>query len=58
MPKLHSYGPSLIVLATALGDGIVAAAQRWIEMVRASELGEHPYTMNEGELDKFVQQRP
>ncbi|MCH8261153.1 MAG: 3-methyl-2-oxobutanoate hydroxymethyltransferase, partial [Planctomycetes bacterium] len=55
---LTDWQPSFARPITALGEGIIAAAQRWIEMVRASELGEHPYTMNEGELDKFVQQRP
>lgn len=55
---LTDWQPSFARPITALGDRIIAAAQRWIEMVRASELGEHPYTMNEGELDKFVQQRP
>ena len=50
---LSDWQPSFAKPITALGDRIVTAAQRWIEMVRASELGEHPYTMNEGELEKF-----
>ena len=29
------------------------AASQWIELVRASNLGPHPYTMKDIELDKF-----
>ena len=50
---LTDWQPSFAKPITAMGERIVDAAARWIEMVRASELGEHPYTMNEGELEKF-----
>ena len=50
---LTDWQPSFAKPITAMGERIVDAAARWIEMVRASQLGEHPYTMNEGELEKF-----
>ncbi len=32
----------------------MAAATRWIEMVRTSQLGEHPYRMTGDEAAKFL----
>jgi hypothetical protein len=36
-----------------MGRDLMDAAERWIEKVRASELGEHPYRMAEGETAKL-----
>jgi hypothetical protein len=36
-----------------LGESVIHAAQQWIEKVRESDLGEHPYRMAEGEAAKL-----
>ncbi len=50
---LTDWQPSFAKPITQLGDEVVAAASRWVRMVYSSELGEHPYRMSEGELDKL-----
>ena len=50
---LTDWQPSFARPITALGKQIISAADQWIQMVKASNLGEHPYKMAEGELEKF-----
>jgi 3-methyl-2-oxobutanoate hydroxymethyltransferase len=50
---LSEWQPGFAKPIAQLGEQIVAAAARWKRMVHASELGEHPYRMSEGELDKL-----
>ena len=50
---LSSWQPSFASPLATLGEQLMDAANRWIELVRASDLGPHPYTMKEIELDKF-----
>ena len=50
---LTHWQPSFARPLTNLGDAYLAAARTWIEKVRAADLGQHPYTMKENELDKF-----
>ncbi|MHC4080790.1 MAG: 3-methyl-2-oxobutanoate hydroxymethyltransferase [Planctomycetota bacterium] len=50
---LTDWQPSFAKPITQLGDQVIAAATRWKRMVQTSELGEHPYKMSEGELDKL-----
>jgi 3-methyl-2-oxobutanoate hydroxymethyltransferase len=50
---LTDWQPSFARPITRLGEQLIAAATRWCRMVRDSELGEHPYRMSEGELDKL-----
>ena len=50
---LSEWQPAFARPITTLGEQLLEAAGRWIHMVRASELGEHPYTMSEGELARF-----
>ena len=50
---LTDWQPAFARPITALGKQIITAADQWIDMVKASNLGEHPYKMAEGELAKF-----
>jgi 3-methyl-2-oxobutanoate hydroxymethyltransferase len=50
---LTDWQPSFAKPITQLGEQVIAAATRWKCMVRDSELGEHPYRMPQGELDKL-----
>lgn len=50
---LTDWQPSFAKPITALGEQIITAADQWIEMVKTSNLGEHPYKMAEGEIAKF-----
>ena len=50
---LSSWQPSFAHPVAHLGEQLMAAASQWIELVRASKLGPHPYTMKDIELDKF-----
>ncbi|MHC4416651.1 MAG: 3-methyl-2-oxobutanoate hydroxymethyltransferase [Planctomycetota bacterium] len=50
---LTEWQPGFAKPITCLGEPLVAAATRWIDMVRTSQLGEHPYRMSEGELNKL-----
>ena len=50
---MTDWQPSFARPVTALGDRLVAAAQQWCEQVRASDLGEHPYKMRDGEATKI-----
>lgn len=50
---LSSWQPSFAHPVTHLGEQLMDAASQWIELVRASNLGPHPYTMKDIELDKF-----
>ncbi len=46
---LTDWQPSFARPISRLGEELVAAARRWANMVHASELGEHPYRMLDGE---------
>jgi 3-methyl-2-oxobutanoate hydroxymethyltransferase len=46
---LSEWQPPFAPPVSEGGSALVAAARRWIEKVRASDLGEHPYTMDDGE---------
>ncbi len=50
---LSSWQPSFAHPVAHLGEQLMDAASQWIELVRASNLGPHPYTMKDIELDKF-----
>ena len=50
---LSEWQPAFARPVASLGEQIAAAAGRWRVMVNASELGEHPYKMAEGELNKL-----
>ncbi len=50
---LSSWQPSFAHPIANMGEQLVAAASQWIELVGASKLGPHPYTMKDIELDKF-----
>ena len=50
---LSDWQPGFAQPVTHLAEPLMQAAQRWIEMVRGSDLGEHPYRMDEGELSKL-----
>ena len=50
---LTSWQPSFARPIAHLGADLIHAAQRWIEKVRESNLGEHPYRMAEGEAAKL-----
>ncbi|MDY7109344.1 MAG: 3-methyl-2-oxobutanoate hydroxymethyltransferase [Planctomycetota bacterium] len=50
---LTSWQPSFARPIAHLGEGLIQAARRWIEKVRESDLGEHPYRMSEGEAAKL-----
>ena len=50
---LTSWQPSFARPIAHLGADLIHAAQRWIEKVRESDLGEHPYSMAEGEAAKL-----
>lgn len=50
---LTDWQPAFARPITALGKQIILAADQWIDMVKTSKLGEHPYKMAEGELAKF-----
>lgn len=45
---MTDWQPSFAKPVAALGEQIADAAGRWIEKVRTSDLGEHPYQMSEG----------
>ena len=46
---LSDWQPSFAQPIARFGEELVAAATRWAHMVHASELGEHPYRMSDGE---------
>jgi len=46
---LTDWQPAFARPITELGQAIMAAAETWVQRVRASDLGEHPYTMKPGE---------
>jgi 3-methyl-2-oxobutanoate hydroxymethyltransferase len=46
---LSEWQPAFAQPLAHLGESIAAAAARWVEKVAASDLGEHPYSMVEGE---------
>jgi 3-methyl-2-oxobutanoate hydroxymethyltransferase len=50
---LTSWQPSFARPIAQLGESLIDAARHWIEKVRESDLGEHPYRMAEGEADKL-----
>jgi len=50
---LTEWQPSFASPITSLGDELVRSAQAWIRKVRASDLGQHPYTMMQGEAQKL-----
>ncbi|MCZ6834903.1 MAG: 3-methyl-2-oxobutanoate hydroxymethyltransferase, partial [Planctomycetota bacterium] len=50
---LTHWQPSFARPLAQIGVPLVEAARTWIEKVRASDLGQHPYTLKKEELDKF-----
>ena len=50
---LTSWQPAFAQPVTHLGEPLVAAAQKWIQKVRANDLGEHPYRMSDDERARF-----
>jgi 3-methyl-2-oxobutanoate hydroxymethyltransferase len=50
---LSEWQPGFAQPVSHLGEPIMAAARRWTAMVRAGDLGEHPYTMSDGEAGKL-----
>ncbi len=50
---LSSWQPSFAQPLAQLGPQITAAAERWAASVRNNDLGDHPYTMLDGESDRF-----
>ena len=50
---LTDWQPSFARPIAQFGEQVIAAATRWNQMVRDSELGEHPYRMSKDELDKL-----
>jgi 3-methyl-2-oxobutanoate hydroxymethyltransferase len=50
---LTEWQPSFAHPLVRMGGDLVDAAQRWMENVRTSNLGEHPYRMRDGESDRF-----
>ena len=50
---LSNWQPSFARPICMLGEDLINAAGRWIEKVRASDLGEHPYRMADGERADF-----
>ncbi len=46
---LTDWQPAFARPIAGMGDAIVKAAERWIDMVRQSDFGEHPYRMKENE---------
>jgi 3-methyl-2-oxobutanoate hydroxymethyltransferase len=50
---LSDWQPGFAKPICHIGQPLVQAARQWIDMVRESELGEHPYHMAEGELGKI-----
>jgi 3-methyl-2-oxobutanoate hydroxymethyltransferase len=50
---LTQWQPSFAQPVTQLGEPLIAAAQKWVNKVRTSDLGEHPYTMTPEERAAF-----
>lgn len=50
---VSSWQPAFARPIADLGSHIADAARQWVEKVRTSDLGEHPYTMLEGEAEKL-----
>ena len=50
---LTDWQPSFARPIAQFGEQVIAAATRWNQMVRDSELGEHPYRMSKDELEKL-----
>jgi 3-methyl-2-oxobutanoate hydroxymethyltransferase len=50
---LSPWQPSFAQPIVQHGKSLVSAAQKWIKMVRANELGEHPYRMTDEERSRF-----
>ncbi|MHC4989341.1 MAG: 3-methyl-2-oxobutanoate hydroxymethyltransferase [Planctomycetota bacterium] len=51
---LSSWQPSFARPIVDMGEQLAAAARQWIRKVSASDLGEHPYRMSEGEMEKWT----
>jgi len=45
--------PSFARPIMAMGQQLIDAARTWVEKVRDSDLGDHPYRMNDGEADRI-----
>jgi 3-methyl-2-oxobutanoate hydroxymethyltransferase len=54
---LSDWQPGFARPITRLGEHVIAAGERWVEMVRTSTLGEHPYRMSDEEIDKLRESR-
>ena len=50
---LTDWQPGFAQPIAAMGEHLVAMARQWAGMVHASELGEHPYKMSDGEANKL-----
>ncbi len=50
---LTDWQPAFAQPIANIGEHLVAAARQWAGMVHASQLGEHPYKMSEGEANKL-----
>ncbi|UCD76172.1 MAG: 3-methyl-2-oxobutanoate hydroxymethyltransferase [Phycisphaerales bacterium] len=53
MLGLTDWQPAFARPLVAMGSEMVEAARQWIDKVRRSDLGEHPYRMKEGDAGKF-----
>jgi len=50
---LSDWQPSFAHPIADLGHQVMNAAERWVEKVATSDLGEHPYKMKDGEAARF-----
>ncbi len=50
---LTDWQPGFAQPIADMGEHLVAMGRRWAGMVHASELGEHPYKMSDGEANKL-----
>ncbi|MSR45374.1 MAG: 3-methyl-2-oxobutanoate hydroxymethyltransferase [Phycisphaerales bacterium] len=58
---MTAWQPAFALPTVQVGGQITAAAQRWMERVATSDLGEHPYVMNDIERRAFesaLRERP
>ena len=50
---MTQWQPSFVKPTASLGDEIAAVATTWMSNVATNNLGKHPYTMHDGELELF-----
>ena len=51
---LTDWQPAFARPIGSMGTDLVRNAERWVEMVRTSNLGEHPYVMTDEEAGRFL----